>query len=100
MVALFGADRQSSFVAIMAWSDERTSVNVGLPSGFAMPKDASDGPRARTTRVFAVAPPTMKPPIITSLPVPTLPRVDKPSSGLVAGAVARDPYSTAYNPCE
>ena len=35
---------QSSLVARVAWSDERTSVSLGLASGLVMPNCASDGP--------------------------------------------------------
>src|SRR6185312_463986 len=44
IAAAFDADCQSSLVAITAWSDERTSVSVGLASGEAMPYAESDGP--------------------------------------------------------
>src|SRR5258706_5416223 len=67
---------QSSLVAMTALSEERTSVNVGLASGFEMPKLASDGPAAVITSVLLAEPQTMKPAIITSLPVNTCPRVE------------------------
>src|SRR6185369_5834893 len=74
--AAFAAVPQSSLVAITCWSDERTRVSVGLARGLAMPAAASDGPAAVITTVFGNAPPTMKPPIITSLPVRTSMRVE------------------------
>src|SRR5258708_10679903 len=42
-----------------------------------MPKLTSEGPRARTTTVWGVDPPMTKPPIITSLPESTCPRVER-----------------------
>src|SRR5260221_12719230 len=65
---------QLSFVAMVAWSEERTSCSVGLASALVMPKFAREGPMARTTTVLATAPPMTKPPVITSLPVRTCPR--------------------------
>jgi hypothetical protein len=44
---------QSSLVAITAWSEERTSVSVGLASAFAMPYCASDGPVATIATVLS-----------------------------------------------
>src|SRR6188474_2166168 len=67
---------QLSFVAMTAWSEERTSVSVGLASGLAIPKFARFGPATLITTVFAVGPPTMNPAIITSLPVNTCMRVE------------------------
>src|SRR5258706_171415 len=78
--AAFDALCQLSLVAMTALSEERTRVSVGLASGLAMPKLASDGPATVTTSVFAVAPPMMNPAIITSLPVSTWPRVERLAS--------------------
>src|SRR5512141_2691472 len=74
--AALAASPQLSLVATMVWSDERTSVSVGLPIAFGMPAATSEGPAAVTTTVLLVEPLMMKPPIITSLPRPTLPRVE------------------------
>src|SRR5258708_33884235 len=74
--AALAADCQLSLVAITAWSDDRTSVSVGLASGLAMPNCASDGPDPTTATVLVAEPPTTKPPIITSLPVSTRPRAE------------------------
>src|SRR6185436_9577254 len=79
IAATLSAPPQSSLLAIVAWSAERTSRSVGSPSGLAMPAAASEGPRARTMTVFAAEPPMMKPPIMTSLPVSTCPRVEMPN---------------------
>src|SRR5258706_91227 len=65
---------QSSLVAIVAWSDMRTSDIVGLASAPLTPKFASEGPMARTTTVCATRPWITKPPIITLRPVCTWPR--------------------------
>src|SRR6185369_11698965 len=91
--AAFAAVPQSSLVAITCWSDERTRVSVGLARGLAMPAAASDGPAAVITTVFGNAPPTMKPPIITSLPVRTSMRVEMLASrgGSGGGAGAATP---------
>src|SRR5512140_968842 len=77
MAAALAALPQSSLVPMTAPSLERTRVSVGSGSGLAMPAAASDGPDATTTTVLLAAPPMMKPAIITSLLVPTSPRVDK-----------------------
>src|SRR5258707_4449456 len=74
--AALAALPQSSLVAMTDWSDERTSCSVGLGSAPLTPKLASDGPMARTTTVLAIAPLMTKPPIITSKPVCTWPRVE------------------------
>src|SRR5258708_22313478 len=74
--AALAALPQSSLVAMTDWSDERTSCSVGLDSAPLTPKFASDGPMARTTTVLAVDPLMTKPPIITSKPVCTWPRVE------------------------
>src|SRR5260221_14659637 len=68
---------QLSFVAMVAWSEERTSCSVGLASALLMPKFTREGPMARTTTVLATEPPMTKPPIITSLPENTCPRVER-----------------------
>src|SRR5258706_583786 len=80
---------QSSLVAMTALSEERTSISVGLASGFVIPELASDGPATLTTIVLLDGPPTMRPAIITSLPVSTCPRVEMLNrrAGLAAGAV-------------
>jgi hypothetical protein len=67
---------QSSLVAMVLLSETRTSCSVGLGSAPGTPKFVSDGPIARTTTVFGLAPLTTKPPIITSKPVCTWPRVE------------------------
>ena len=72
----FPADCQSSFVASTAWSEERTSVSRGLASGLAMPNWASEGPVATIATCCGPVPFTTNPPIITSVPVCTRPRVE------------------------
>src|SRR5439155_18373276 len=69
---------QLSLLAMMFPLASRNE-SVGLASGVAIPKLASDGPSARTrTRGKLVAlPPMMVPPISTSLPVPTKARALK-----------------------
>src|SRR6185312_3161347 len=67
---------QSSLVATVVWSEERTICSVGLARKFAMPNGASEGPVAVTATVLLVEPPMMKPPIITLLPVSTCIRVE------------------------
>src|SRR5947208_1161903 len=74
--AALGALPQSSLVAMMLWSEERTRVSVGLASGLAMPNAASDGPVPVITTVFDEAPPITNPAIVTLLPVCTLLRVE------------------------
>jgi hypothetical protein len=76
IVAMFAADPQSSLVAMTAWSEERTSVRVGLASAFAMPSCVSDGPVATIATVLLAEPPITNPAIITSLPVSTCMRVE------------------------
>src|SRR5258706_15836815 len=68
---------QLSLVAMTDWSDERTSVSVGLASALGMPNGGSEGPVATIATVFGVEPPITKPPIITSLPESTCTRVDR-----------------------
>src|SRR5258706_3253495 len=86
--AAFAAPCQLSLDAMIALSEERTSVSVGLANGLAMPKLASDGPATVTTTVFAVEPSMMNPAIITSLPVSTWPRVEMLARrGRLAGRV-------------
>src|SRR5260221_12534904 len=77
---------QSSLVAIVALSDIRTSDIVGLASAPLTPKFASEGPMARMTTVCGPLPWTTKPPIITSKPVCTLPRVEMLVRGGAGGA--------------
>src|SRR5258706_579160 len=72
----FAALPQLSLVAMITLSMERTSVSVGLTSGSAIPKLASEGPATLTTTVLLAVPPMMNPAIITSLPVSTSPRVE------------------------
>src|SRR6185312_2653097 len=79
--AALGPLCQSSLLATTDWSEERTMVSVGLASGLATPYCASEGPVAVTTTVCGPLPCTMKPPIITSLPVSTSPRVARLMSG-------------------
>src|SRR5260221_14632637 len=67
---------QSSLVAIVALSDMRTSDIVGLASAPLTPKFASEGPMARMMTFCGPLPWTTKPPIITSKPVDTWPRVE------------------------
>src|SRR5258706_221573 len=67
---------QLSLISLTALSEERTRVSVGLASGFAIPKLASDGPATLITTVLGVLPPMMNPAIITSLPVSTCMRVE------------------------
>src|SRR5436190_19998469 len=74
--AEFAALCQSSFVATTVWSDDRTSVSVGLASAFAMPYCVREGPVTTIATRFAALPPITKPPIITSLPVSTCMRVE------------------------
>src|SRR6185437_12941713 len=71
-----GSVCQSSLVATTDWSEERTSVRVGFMSGLVTPKAASEGPVATIATVLLLDPPMMKPPIMTSLPVRTSPRVE------------------------
>jgi hypothetical protein len=47
-----------------------------LAIGLVMPKAASDGPVATIATVLLPVPPITKPPIITSCPVRTSPRVE------------------------
>src|SRR4029079_1092295 len=63
-------------IAIVAWSDMRTSVIVGSGSAFAIPYATSEGPLAVTTTVLFAVPPTMKPAIITLSPFITSMRVE------------------------
>jgi hypothetical protein len=62
-----------SFTAIWVWPEK--SCSTGSCSAPGTPSAVSEGPRARTTIVLGALPPMMKPPIITSSPVSTLPRV-------------------------
>src|SRR5260221_13415744 len=78
---------QSSLVAIVALSDIRTSDIVGLASAPLTPKFASEGPMARMTTVCGPLPRTTKPPIITSKPVCTLPRVEMLARAVALAAV-------------
>jgi hypothetical protein len=71
----FGWDCQSLLLSTTAWSDSRTRVMTGLANGLAMPKLESEGPVATIATVLGAEPPITKPPIITSLPVRTTPRV-------------------------
>src|SRR5258706_545298 len=74
--ATFAVVCQSSLAAMTVWSDCRTSESVGFASGFAMPYCVSDGPVATIATLLVVVPLMMKPPISTSLPVPTRMRVE------------------------
>src|SRR5260221_12140944 len=79
---------QSSLVAIVALSDMRTSDIVGLASAPLTPKFASEGPMARMMTFCGPLPWTTKPPIITSKPVDTWPRVEMLASrGGIRGGV-------------
>ena len=60
----FSAEPQSSLIASVAWSEERTSCRWGFISALVMPKGTSDGPRARTTTDLLDEPPMTNPPII------------------------------------
>ena len=71
-----GSVCQSLLVRITAWSEERTSVIEGFANGLEMPNCWSEGPVATIATVLLVDPPITKPPIITSLPVSTLARVE------------------------
>src|SRR5688572_24274094 len=74
--AAFEADCQLSFVAIVTLSEERTSWICGSEMAPSTPKLMSEGPMARITTVFGVAPLITNPPIIRLKPVCTWPRVE------------------------
>src|SRR5258706_2519812 len=89
IAAAFAALPQLSLVAITTWSDWRTRLSVGLASAFAMPNGTSDGPVATIATCCGPLPWITKPPIITSLPVNTWPRVEMLMSGISG-------WSTSY----
>src|SRR5688572_2014443 len=74
--AALAAVAQLSLVASVAWSEERTSLKVGLASALVMPNGTSEGPVATIATVLFAEPPITKPPMITSLPVSTCMRVE------------------------
>jgi hypothetical protein len=69
-----GDAAQSSLTAICVCPEK--SCSSGFASVLGTPSAASDGPRARTTTVFGCEPWMIKPPISTSSPVRTCPRVE------------------------
>src|SRR6185437_9954554 len=93
-----GSVCQSSLVATTDWSEERTSVRVGFMSGLVTPKAASEGPVATIATVLLLDPPMMKPPIMTSLPVSTSPRVEMfpRRSGLVVALKVAETVVAAF----
>src|SRR5215831_2768222 len=91
IAAALGALCQSSLVASTALSDERTSCSCGFGSGLVMPNGASDGPAARISTCCGPLPCTMRPAIITLLPVSTRPRVAMLMSGTSGWSISNTP---------